>query len=93
LVKDIVWMDSGEKFNAASPGTLVMFFLRSVDFSQPAHLAPGPASVGVIVCPLMYWAPSVHAEGWFAIYRLAHEQVMKAIAPSAFQRMVEPSMN
>jgi hypothetical protein len=41
----------------------------------------------------MFWPPSNPVESWSAIYRLAYQQLMDALAPSPFQRAIEPSMN
>ncbi len=70
-----------------------MFFLPPSDFDRSTSLASGPVSIGVMVCPPLFWPPSNQAETWSAIYRLAYEQLIAAFAPSPFQRMIEPSAN
>ncbi len=74
-----------------------MFFLRS---NGPAHLDASdsmhtisPAGHQWLVCPPLLWPAQQSAESWQAIYRLAYEQFVTAIAPSAFQRTIEPSVN
>jgi len=70
-----------------------MFFLRTSDFDPPLILVTAPVSFGVTVCPAPLWPPSIPAEVWSAIYRLAYEQFVTAFAPTALQRMAEPSLN
>jgi hypothetical protein len=70
-----------------------MFFLRPSEFDLSMSLGSEPVSTGVLVCPPLFWPHSNQAESWSAIYRLAYEQLVAAIAPSAFQRMIEPSAN
>jgi hypothetical protein len=70
-----------------------MFFLSSSDFNPSTRAGSESASVGVLVCPPIYWATSHQVESWSAIYRIAYEQLMAAFAPSPFQRMIEPSAN
>jgi hypothetical protein len=70
-----------------------MFFLPPSNFDQSMSLGSESVSVGVLVCPPLFWPTSHQAENWSAIYRLAYEQLMAAFAPSPFQRMIEPSAN
>ncbi len=87
----------GPDFVCYQPGGLfAMFFLRS---SGPAPLGPSdsmqtvsPASM-MLVCAPLFWPAQPTAENWQAIYRVAYEQFMVAIAPSPFQRALEPSLN
>jgi hypothetical protein len=72
-------------------GALNMYFL-SPSKSDWASSLPSPV-VGMLVCPPMFWPPSNSVESWSAMYRLAYEQIMDALAPSSFQRAIEPSMN
>ena len=75
-------------------GALTMFFLRPSDFDQSMiRGSAAPVPIGILVCPPLFWPPSNQAESWSAIYRLAYEQLVAAFAPSAFQRMIEPSTN
>ncbi len=74
-----------------------MFFLRS---NGPANLSPSDsmhAQTGMtpllLVCPPLLWPAQQSADSWQAIYRLAYEQFVMAIAPSPFQRAIEPSLN
>ena len=74
-----------------------MFFLRSpasahLDASDSMH-TNSPAGHQWLVCPPLFWPAHQSAESWQAIYRLAYEQFVTAIAPSAFQRAIEPSLN
>jgi hypothetical protein len=70
-----------------------MFFVRPSNLEPPAILGPVPASTAVAIWPVPFWAPAIQPQNWDAIYRLAYEQGLAAVAPSAFQRMLEPSMN
>jgi hypothetical protein len=72
-------------------GALNMYFLPPSK-SDLASSLPSPI-VGIVVCPPMFWPPSNPVESWSAIYRLAYQQLMDALAPSSFQRAIEPSMN
>ena len=70
-----------------------MFFLPPSNFDRSLNLETESVAVGVLVCPPLFWPTSHQEESWAAIYRLAYEQLMAAFAPSAFQRMTEPSTN
>jgi hypothetical protein len=70
-----------------------MFFLRPSNFDQSMISGPEPVSIGILVCPPFFWPSSNQAESWSAIYRLAYEQLSASLAPSPFQRMIEPSTN
>jgi hypothetical protein len=74
-----------------------MFFPRShgpapFDSSDNMHAISG-ATQPLLVCPPLLWPVQQSAESWQAIYRLAYEQLVIAIAPSPFQRALEPSLN
>jgi hypothetical protein len=70
-----------------------MFFLPPSVFDRSVSEGSGPVSIGVLVCPPLFWPQTDQAESWSAIYRMAYEQLIAAFAPSPFQRMVEPSAN
>jgi hypothetical protein len=73
-----------------------MFFVRpaDVDVSVSGVSAVSVAGpMGIFVCPPLFWPVGNQAEVCTAIYRVAYEQLMAALAPSKFQRAVEPSMN
>jgi hypothetical protein len=74
-----------------------MFFQRSngpapIDPSDSMH-ASSAATHPLLVCPPLLWPTQQSAESWQAIYRLAYEQLVMAVAPSPFQRALEPSLN
>ena len=74
-----------------------MFFLRAsspapLDSSDSMHTISA-VSPPLFVCPPLLWPAQQTAEGWQAIYRLAYEQFVMAMAPSSFQRAIEPSLN
>jgi hypothetical protein len=70
-----------------------MFFLPPPSFDQSVVQGPAPVSVAVMFWPGQFCPPAIQAQNWEAIYRMAYEQLIAAFAPSAFQRMIEPSMN
>jgi hypothetical protein len=88
-------MESG-RLSDKLPGGHDMFFLHPIDGdSTPQSVCAEsvPMTMGILVCPLMFWPPASQAASWTAIYRLAYEQLLAAFAPSPFQRALEPSMN
>ncbi len=70
-----------------------MIFLLPANFDSSMSLGRSPVSAGVLVCPSLLSPPSNWGEIWSAIYTMAYEQAAAAFAPSAFQRMTEPSIN
>jgi hypothetical protein len=70
-----------------------MFYLRSPNSNQSMSAGSDAVSTTALVCPPGFWPASNQADSWSAIYRVAYEQVVATFAPSAFQRMIEPSAN
>jgi hypothetical protein len=70
-----------------------MFFLRSPNSNPSMGAWSDSVSMTALVCPPVFWPAANQADSWSAIYRVAYEQVVATFAPSAFQRMIEPSAN
>jgi hypothetical protein len=74
-----------------------MFFLRPVEPSLLGLTActqnVPQASNGFLICGPLLWPANQSGESWQAIYCLAYKQLVLALAPSPFQRAIEPSIN
>jgi hypothetical protein len=70
-----------------------MFYIHSSVSERSNGLSSETPAIGIVVCAPMFWPQTASSVTWTEIYRLAHEQLLAAFAPSPFQRMIEPSAN
>jgi hypothetical protein len=70
-----------------------MIFVQKPNVAGFLNVVPVLTGARVLVCPTFSWPRSISPEILFALYKWSYQQAIATLAPSRFQRLLEPSMN